>query len=572
MDQDPWKVEHNDIMMKEKIKTLILGAVRRAHETGVLPSADIPPVEAEAPKIAAHGDFSTNTAMVMAAVQKMAPRKIAKAIVAHISDSDGILAGTEIAGPGFINFFLRPEAWHPVIDVIHAADGRYGAADIGRGRKVQVEFVSANPTGPLHVGHGRGAAVGDSVANILSFCGYDVAREYYINDSGRQIRTLGESVFLRYKAIAGEDVDFPEEYYQGEYIVDLARQIFADKGGSLMAGDAAAAVDYCARFAARAILDGIRADLDAFGVHFDRWYSEQTLYDAGRVDRAIADFRKGGLIYEKDGALWFKTSDYGDEKDRVVVRANGLTTYFASDIAYHQDKYDRGMSRVIDVWGADHHGYIPRMAAAIMASGMRRDQFDVILVQLVNLLRDGLPVAMSSRAGRFVTLKDVVDEVGADAARFIFLTRHYESKLDFDLALAKKKSNDNPVYYVQYVHARISSIVARSIDSGMGPDDRTGAGRSGTAAVLTAPEEISLIKILERYPEVVESSCRLMEPHRITYFLLELAAAFHTYYSRHRVLTEDAVLTAGRLRLVTAVKKVIQNGLALLGVSAPEKM
>ncbi len=559
-------------MMKETIRTLVLRAAERAHEAGVLPSDDFPPVAAETPKITDHGDFSTNMAMVMAATQKMAPRKIAEAIVAHLSDADGILLKTEIAGPGFINFFVRPEAWHGVLDAVHAADERYGAVDIGKGRKVQVEFVSANPTGPLHVGHGRGAAVGDSVASILAFCGYDVEREYYINDSGRQIQTLGRSVFLRYKALCGEAVDFPGDYYQGEYIIDLARQILADKKAALNETDEAAAVDYCARFAARSILEGIRGDLEAFGVRFDRWFSEQTLYDAGHVERTIGDFRDRGLIYEQDGALWFRTSAYGDEKDRVVVRANGLTTYFASDIAYHQNKYERGMARVIDVWGADHHGYIPRMTAAIEASGMRREQFDVILVQLVNLLRGGEPVAMSSRAGQFETLKDVVDEVGADAARFIFLTRHYESKLDFDLELAKKKSNDNPVYYVQYVHARISSILAKGEAAGIDAGRLDPAQGRSLNAALTAPEEIGLLKLMERYPEVVASSCRLMEPHRITYYLMDLAAAFHAYYNRHRVLTDDADVTGGRLRLVMGVKKIIRNGLTLLGVSSPERM
>lgn len=557
-------------MMKEKIVEMILWSARKAHEAGILPSAEFPPVEAEAPKIPAHGDFSTNMAMVMAAGQKMAPRKIAEAIVSHLSDEEGILSRTEIAGPGFINFFIRPEAWHPVLDAIHAADGRYGAVNIGNGRKIQVEFVSANPTGPLHVGHGRGAAVGDAVANILAFCGYDVEREYYINDSGRQIRTLGRSVYLRYLALTGETVDFPGDCYQGEYIIDLARRILADEGERLKKVEEAAAVDACARFAAGAILGGIRRDLDAFGVHFDCWFSEQSLFDSGRVERTVADLRKNGLIYEKDGAVWFNSTRFGDEKDRVVVRANGLTTYFASDIAYHQDKYERGMTRVIDVWGADHHGYIPRMAAAVMAMGMKREQFDVILVQLVNLLRDGLPVAMSSRAGQFETLKDVVDEVGADAARFIFLTRHYDSKLDFDLELAKKKSNDNPVYYVQYVHARISSIFAKDAASGAAPENRNTG--SEASAVLTEPEEISLLKLMARYPEVVASSCRLMEPHRITYYLMELAAAFHAYYNRHRVLTDDPAVTAGRLRLVTAVQKIIRNGLTLLGVSAPDKM
>ncbi|RLC10639.1 MAG: arginine--tRNA ligase, partial [Deltaproteobacteria bacterium] len=451
---------------------------------------------------------------------------------------------------------------------IHEKGAAYGASDIGNGKKIQVEFVSANPTGPLHVGHGRGAAVGDSVANILSFCGYDVQKEYYINDSGRQIRTLGLSTFLRYKSLFGDDAEFPKDCYQGVYIRELAEKIKADKQDELLFHDPEDVIAHCARFAAETILSGIREDLEAFGVAFDRWYSEQTLFDSGLVDKALDDFRSKDTIYEKDGAHWFRTSDYGDEKDRVVVRQNGQTTYFASDIAYHQDKYARGFDRVIDVWGADHHGYIPRMTASIEASGHKREQFDVILVQLVNLLRDGQPVAMSTRAGEFVTLKDVTDEVGRDAARFIFLTRHYESALDFDLELAKRKTNDNPVYYVQYVHARISSILEKGRERGVPEvtwDD-------AAVAMLTAPEEIQLIKIMARYPEVIESSGKNMEPHRITYYLMKLSSAFHTYYNKHRVLDDDPLLCHGRLYLVTAVRKIIRNGLELLGVSAPEKM
>ncbi len=554
--------------MKQTIKDLIKNAAQAAHEEGDLPSADIPEAEVEEPRVESHGDFSTNFAMVMAAKQKMAPRKIAQVIIARLQDAQSIIEKTEIAGPGFINFFVKPSAWHPVLRQIHRADTTYGATDIGKGQKFQVEFVSSNPTGPLHVGHGRGAAVGDAVANILSFCGYDVQREYYINDSGRQIQTLGRSVFLRYRELLGHRVKFPDDCYQGDYIVDLAAEIKSQQGEALLNLVDDEAMMHCARFAAVKILEGIRDDLKLFGVEFDCWFSEQSLYDSGRVDQIIDQFRKRGIIYEKEGALWFKTRDFGDEKDRVVVKKNGETTYFASDIAYHQDKYDRGFERVVDVWGADHHGYIPRMRAAIEASGHRRDQFDVILVQLVNLLRGGEPVAMSTRAGEFETLRDVINEVGRDAARFIFLTRHYDSALDFDLEVAKQKTNDNPVYYVQYVHARIASIVRKANERGTAEifwDDKS-------AARLQAPAEIDLIKTLARFPDMLAGSATYMEPHRVTYYLMELASAFHTYYNKHRVLADDALVRRGRLLLVLAVQKVIRNGLRLLGVSAPDRM
>jgi len=554
--------------MKQKIKDLIKKASQIAHESGNLPSVDIPEAEVEEPKAESHGDFSTNIAMVMASTQKMAPRKIAQVIIAHLQNAESLIEKTEIAGPGFINFFVKPSAWHTVLREIHEADTAYGATDIGQGQKFQVEYVSSNPTGPLHVGHGRGAAVGDAVANILSFCGYDVQKEYYINDSGRQIRTLGQSVFLRYQELLGRKVQFPDECYQGDYIRDLAADVKILKGKALLSHPEDDAIMECARYAAGKILDGMREDLRQFGVEFDCWFSEQSLYDSGRVDEILKKFRKQNIVYEKDGALWFKTSDFGDEKDRVVVKANGETTYFASDIAYHQDKYDRGFERVVDVWGADHHGYIPRMRAAIEACGHRRDQFDVILVQLVNLLRAGEPVAMSTRAGKFVTLQDVIKEVGRDAARFIFLTRHYESALDFDLEVAKQKTNDNPVYYVQYVHARISSILRKGNERGtrdIGWDDKA-AGR------LEEPEEIDLIKVLARYPDVLAGSAKNMEPHRVTYYLMGLASAFHTYYNKHRVLADDPLLRCGRLNLVLAVQKVIRNGLTLLGVSAPDRM
>ena len=554
--------------MKQKIKNLILNAATIAYEKGDLPSAEFPEFEVEVPKIESHGDFSTNIAMIMASALKMPPRKIAAAITKHLIDQKEMLADTEIAGPGFINFFLKASSWHPVLSKIHAKDSLYGAADIGKGKKIQVEFVSANPTGPLHVGHGRGAAVGDSVANILRFCGYDVETEYYINDSGRQIETLGGSVWLRYKELYGMDVQFPQDYYQGDYIRDFAKEIKSLKGRALLEQDQEKSVSYCARFAARSITAQIRQDLADFGVTYDQWYSEQSLYDSGTVSAVIDDFKNKNIIYEKDGALWFKTAEFGDEKDRVVVRQNGQTTYFASDIAYHRNKFERGFERVIDVWGADHHGYIQRVAASIKASGHQEDQFNVILVQLVNLLRGGQPVAMSTRAGEFVTLSDVVSEVGRDAARFLFLTRNYESPLDFDLELAKQKTNDNPVFYVQYVHARIASILRKGQERGI--QHITWEDKS--VATLKALEEINLIKTMSRYPEVIKSSAVNMEPHRLTFYLMGLASDFHAYYNKHRVLTDDPLLSHGRLYLVTAVQKVIRNGLTLLGVSAPEKM
>jgi arginyl-tRNA synthetase len=554
--------------MKQKIINLIRNAANRAYEKGDLSSKAFPEIEVEVPKIESHGDFSTNIAMVTASVQKMSPRKIAESILKHITDPDNILAKTEIAGPGFINFFVTIGSWYPVLYKIHQEDMRYGASDMGNGEKIQVEFVSSNPTGPLHVGHGRGAAVGDSVANILRFCGYDVQKEYYINDSGRQIHTLGRSVFLRYKQLLGITIQFSEDNYQGDYIIDFAKEISDSKGKTLLDQDEETSISYCAQFAAERIIAQIRQDLTNFGIEFDNWFSEQSLYDSGKVEAVIDNFRDKDIIYKKDGALWFKTTEFGDEKDRVVVRKNGQTTYFASDIAYHMDKFERGFERVIDVWGADHHGYISRVTGAIQASGITINRFDVILVQLVNLLRGGEPVAMSTRAGEFVTLSDVVKEVGKDAARFIFLTRHYDSPLDFDLELAKKKTNDNPVFYVQYVHARISSIARKGRERGI--DDITGDQK--VMAMLKEPEEINLMKTMARYPDVLKNSATFMEPHRITFYLMELAACFHAYYNKHRVLSDDPLLSRGRLYMVLAVQKVIRNGLTLLGVSAPDTM
>lgn len=548
---------------------MVLEAMEKAFRAGELVSNEFPEILVEEPKVGSQGDLSVNTAMVMAKSQKMPPKKIADIIVKNIEDTQCVLEKTEVAGPGFINFYLKPTAYHPVLLEVHEKDGSYGASDMGKGIKTQVEFVSANPTGPLHVGHGRGAAVGDSVARLLKFCGYDVQKEYYINDSGRQINTLGRSVYLRYLEKNGQTIDFPDDCYKGDYIFDLAGEIHDKHGKTLLDMTEEQGVAICARYAADSILADIDKDLQNFGVTFDRWFSEQSLYDEGKVHQTIDQLKEEKTIFENDGAFWFNTTAYGDEKDRVVVRSNGQTTYFASDIAYHRNKFERGFNRVIDVWGADHHGYIPRMKACISASGHDSDAFNVILVQLVALLRDGKPVAMTTRGGVYETLKDVLDEVGSDAARFIFLSRHYESHLDFDLELAKKKSNDNPVYYVQYVHARISSILKKAADE---HGITVVENNKDAVALLVTPEETALMKALARYPETIEIAGKNLEPHRVTYFLMNLASLFHTYYNKHKVLTEDKMLSAGRLYLILAVQKVIKNGLTLLGVSAPERM
>ena len=552
--------------MKTKIINLLKATLQKAMETGRLLPVSLPSFVVEEPKHKHHGDFSTNTAMLLASSQKKASRDIAGIICECIEDSAGMIDKTVIAGPGFINFFIKPSAFLAVLQQVHQLDYTYGAGHIGHGVKVQVEFVSANPTGPLHVGHGRGAAIGDSVAEILKFCGYEVQREYYLNDCGRQIQTLGLSVFLRYQELCGLIQPFPEDCYQGDYIRALAVTLKADQNEELIKMKKDEAIAKCGSYAASQILSKIRTDLEDFRVNFDNWFSEQSLFDKGKVQALLDQMQEKNIIYSQDQALWFRSSAFGDEKDRVVLRSNGQSTYFASDIAYHDDKFKRGFERVIDVWGADHHGYIDRMTAAVEAMGRSRSDFKVILVQLVNLLRNGEPVGMSTRAGEFVTLADVIKEVGTDAARFIFLMRHYESPLDFDLEVAKQKNNDNPVYYVQYVYARISSIIKKAAEDGLPADDKTFIDR------LLDPREIQLMKLLWRFPDEVLNSAKMMEPHRISFYLREIAAGFHAYYNHCRVLTEDQPLSRARLYLIAAVRIVIRNGLSLLGVSTPEKM
>ncbi len=545
--------------MEQRLKNIIKKAFIEAFPDKVLDLENI--IEIEEPKLDVHGDFSANIAMKTASVCKLSPLKIAESIIKNIKTSDSPIEKIELAKPGFINFFIKKSAWYDILKSVYEKSEKFGASNFGNGEKIQVEFVSANPTGPLHVGHGRGAAVGDSLSRILSFCGFDTEKEYYINDSGRQIKTLGLSVFLRYKELSGEKAAFPEDCYQGEYIIDIAKELFNSKEKI--------SIDFCAKYAADNILNGIKKDLKDFNIDFDVWFSESSLYEADKVNAVLNYFMEKGLIYKKDDAFWFKTSELGDEKDRVVIRQNGDTTYFASDIAYHHNKFERGFKKVIDIWGADHHGYIPRMKSFIKASGYEEECFDVILIQLVNLLREGKQISMSTRGGEFVTLKELVEEVGADAARFIFLSRHYESSLDFDIELAKKKSSDNPVYYVQYVHARISSILEKAEEKGIS-SRLLWDGKA--VSHLNEPEDITLIKYISRFPNVVKEAAKNLEPHIITFYLMEISSVFHSYYNKHKILTEDEVLTKARISLLGAVKIIIKTGLGLLGVSAPNKM
>jgi arginyl-tRNA synthetase len=552
--------------MKDRLRRQISSALQVCFDKNTLHSAVIPEVQIEVPGNPDHGDFSSNLAMTMARSEKKSPRQIAEALVAELGDSD-FLSKVEIAGPGFINFTLASTCWYEVLDDIITKGEKYGLSQVGQGRKVQVEFVSANPTGPLHIGHGRGAVVGDAVASILQATGFDVQREYYVNDAGNQVAILGRSIWLRMREQGGETVVFPEDGYQGEYIRDLAAKLCEEDPTVTELGEAEA-IKRCTAFGVSKILDWIAADLKDFGINFDNWFSEQSLYDRDMVDTELAKLADKGLSYEQDGALWLRTTDYGDDKDRVLIKSDGSPTYFASDVAYHMEKFDRGFERVIDVWGADHHGYVPRMKAVVAGLGHPPEDLDVLLIQMVNLLRDGKPYTMGKRSGNFITLSEVVDEVGRDACRFYFLMRRSDSQLDFDLELAKRQSSDNPVYYVQYAHARVCSIKRNAEEQGVVLPEC----RAVDLSSLTLPEELLLAKQLARYPEMVVGAAQHCEPHRVVYYLQELAAQFHSYYNRQRVLVEDSATTQARLYLVEGVRTVLANALNLLGVDAPERM
>ena len=553
--------------MKKVLASLLNRVWQNSVAQGLILKAPLPVIEVGLPKDAGHGDYASNIALIGASFLKMNPRRIAEILVAGLGNNEQIFEKVEIAGPGFINFFIKDSVWQGFLKEVDDRGKRYGENDLGRSRKVQVEFVSANPTGPLHIGHARGAVVGDVIANILTASGYTVCREYYINDAGNQMHNLGRSVLLRCQELLGTPVDFPANSYQGEYIKAIAQEMLI-KHPCAAVNNEEKDVPYFTTYAAATILDGIKADLKDFGVVFDIYFSENELYQNDAVFKLLAELEEKGFIYRDDGALWFKTTTFGDEKDRVVVRKNGEPTYFAADIAYHHNKFQRGFDRVIDIWGADHHGYIPRLSASVQAQGYAKERLEVVLVQLVNLLRDGTPVAMSTRSGEFVTMKEVVDEVGRDAARYNFLMRRSDSHLDFDLELAKRHSNENPVYYVQYAHARINSIFALAGERGF----TVPSFNDVNVQLLNLPEEVSLIKASVRFPEIVEGAAQTLEPHRLTFYLSDLAGIFHNYYNKHRVISEDGELTKARLLLVKSVGTVLRNALNLLGVAAPEKM
>jgi arginyl-tRNA synthetase len=555
--------------MRDLLRDLVRKGLENCFADGTLHSRQIPNIVIEKPAHEEHGDFATNVAMLLAKHEKKAPRTVAEALVRQLESVESIFLKVEIAGPGFINFHIKNEVWLNILETITAAGDTYGKSRIGEGKKVQVEFVSANPTGPLHIGHGRGAATGDAIASMLAAAGFQVQREYYINDAGNQMDTLGKSLFLRYKELLGNVVEFPPNCYQGDYIKDIARDAITKFGNKYLLVSESDAVAFFAKFGGDIILHGIEKDLKDFRVTFDDWYSEQALFDGNKVSKAIEMIREKGLIYEHDGALWFRTTDFGDDKDRVIVRSSGATTYFASDIAYHYEKFQRGFDWVVDVWGADHHGYVPRLKGVVQGLGRNPDDLKIVLVQLVALLRDGVPVAMSTRSGEFVTLKEVVDEVGCDAARFFFLMRRSDSQLDFDLELAKRQSTENPVYYVQYAHARICSIFETAREKGIVfPANIKDIARTK----LGTPEEMAIIKTLTTFPEVVEGSALNFEPHRITYFLQELAGLFHSFYNKNRVIGDDPDLTVARLFLLKCIAQTLKNALTMLGISAPERM
>lgn len=584
--------------MKALLEELLAQAVARLADEGL--QIDLPKRHLERTREQTHGDYSSNIAMLAAKSARIPPRELAQRIIAALPAHPWI-ARLEAAGPGFINFHLTASAYHQQVAEVFSQRETYGRCNLGQQQKLLIEFVSANPTGPLHVGHGRGAAYGASLANLMAAAGYAVTREYYINDAGRQMDILALSVWLRYLQQSGEEVTFPSNGYKGDYVRDIAAQLTLNHGRRFVreaelvmqeipadepaGGDREAHVDaliarakallgeadYRMVFDAglTAILNDIREDLAEFRVHYDNWYSERQLVARGAVAQALAELEQAGYLYQRDGARWFRATAFGDEKDRVVVRENGATTYFAADIAYHLDKYRRGYAHLIDVWGADHHGYVPRVKAGLQALGQDPGTLQVLLIQFAILYRGSERVSMSTRAGEFVTLRELREEVGNDAARFFYVLRSHEQHLDFDLDLAKSQSADNPVYYVQYAHARICSVFNQLAGKGLKHDQA--AGIAGLARLEEAHER-SLMVVLSRYPEVVEQAARNHAPHQITHYLQELAQAFHTYYNAHTFLVDDAQLRDARLALIDAVRQVLRNGLTLLDVSAPEAM
>lgn len=558
--------------MKNKINTLLKSTIDHCFQGGLLLRTPLPDYVIEVPNNPDHGHFATNLPLTLAPGQKRSPMDIASVMVENLIDETNLVEKVEVAAPGFMNFRINADKWYGVLSDIIRLRGDYGRNQTGNYQKVLVEFVSANPTGPLHLGHGRGAALGDTLCRILAFCGYDVAREFYINDAGQQIRILGDSIFSRFKQLNDPGYLFPENGYHGEYILDLATNISEKINLNDMSEQEA--IDSCAREGKQIMLEEIKQDLNKFRVSFDFWYNESDLFRAGLIEENLEKLAAKKQLYEHDGALWIRTSDFGDDKDRVIRKKDGQFTYFASDISYHLEKQKRGFERAINIWGADHHGYIPRVKAALSAHGLSEEWLSVLLVQLVKLWRSGQEIRMSKRAGDFVTLRELVEEVGVDAVRFIFLTKSHDSPLDFDIDLVKKQDSDNPVYYVQYAHARICSIFRKADSEGISLPEKP----DGLLDHLSLNEEMSLIRTLSGFPSLLVEISKTLEPHRLTYYLTDLAASFHKYFNlgtkvrEYRIVTKDRNITQARLFLAEAIRIVIAAGLKLLGIEAPERM
>ncbi|QXE01179.1 arginine--tRNA ligase [Terribacillus sp. DMT04] len=549
---------------EQKLKAAIQDAVYTA---GLADEQSIPAIILEQPKDKAHGDYATNIAMQLARVAKKAPRAIAEDLQKHFNYENAPVEKIEIAGPGFINFFMRNDYLGELVSTILNAGDDFGRTNTGQGEKVQVEFVSANPTGDLHLGHARGAAVGDALSNILDAAGYDVGREYYINDAGNQIDNLARSVQARYLQALGQDAEMPEDGYHGKDIIGIGQELAKEHGDSLTEKTEEERLAFFRQYGLTYELKKLEKDLADFRVPFDVWYSETSLYQDGKIDTALATLRENGYVFEKDGAVWFRSTDFGDDKDRVLIKQDGSYTYLTPDIAYHKSKLDRGFSKLINVWGADHHGYIPRMRAAIQALGNNADTLEVTIIQMVNLFENGEKVKMSKRTGKAVTLRELMDEVGIDAMRYFFVMRSSDTHLDFDMDLAKSQSNENPVFYVQYAYARISTMLAQAAEKGFQTDD------AFDASLLTAEKELDLLKRLGEFPQVVADAAEKRMPHRMTQYAFDLASALHSFYNAEKVLNpENEALTKARIALMKAVRITIKNTLKLISVEAPEKM
>ena len=555
--------------MRSHLRELLTQAIEKTAKGGELNSTDLPPLLLEPPKQREFGDLATNVAMLWAQRAKKPPRVIAEMILKNIEDPDGLLARKEIAGPGFLNFTFSSQFYYQRLREL--ADGKEGSLDIGQGGKVQVEFASVNPTGPLHVGHGRVAVIGDVLARLHEAVGFDVEREYYVNDAGKQMENLGRSLYARYQELLGMPYEFPVDGYPGDYVKELAEAVNGENGSKFAAVSQDTAIEFFTRYGGDALLQTIKNQLGEFGIHFDSFFSEKALRERNEVVETIELLRSRGLIYAQDGAEWFRSTEFGDDKDRTVIKSDGELTYFASDIAYHRNKFERRFNKLINVWGADHHGYVPRLKAAMQGLGYDPSILQVVLVQMVQLTRGGEPVRMGKRTGEFVSLEEVLQEVGRDAARFFFLMRKSDSHLDFDLELAKRQSSDNPVFYVQYAHARVSSILEQARKSGILADVVRG-DRPVALERLKLVEELELIRQMVQFNDVLEDSVRELEPHRMVFYLLELAGEFHRYYNRFRVISDDPGLSHARLYLVQNVQKTIRRGLEILGVEAPMKM